>query len=155
MHRLRVSRHGQRVRELVLHGECSVGRHPENLLYLAEGSVSSYHAKIEVRHGGCVLQDLGSSNGTLVDGQRLDAHDRVMLEGGEKIGIGPFKLEYVAPQVAHHAEDFASTAWSDREESILAEPTTPGQQSAPDWLNVTALLAVIAALAVVVFAEIL
>jgi len=49
----------------------NIGRADYNDLVLADESVSSQHAKLTRREGVWVLSDLGSTNGTMVDGERL------------------------------------------------------------------------------------
>lgn len=48
-----------------------VGRHPSNEASLLLESVSRFHAQIELLEAGWVLSDLGSSNGTFLNGERL------------------------------------------------------------------------------------
>ena len=63
------SEHGPR--EVVVHeGEFLVGRSPENHLVLNVGSISKVHARIEARPDGLCVHDLGSTNGTYVNGLR-------------------------------------------------------------------------------------
>lgn len=50
----------------------TIGRSDGNDLCLAEGSVSSRHCRIDVAGGELRVEDLGSTNGTYVDGRRLD-----------------------------------------------------------------------------------
>ena len=66
-----------------------LGRHPlSDVRFDAERDldVSSRHAAIITRTDGYVLQDLGSKNGTYVNGQRIEG-DRV-LRDGDVIGFG-------------------------------------------------------------------
>ncbi|MCE9636088.1 MAG: FHA domain-containing protein [Planctomycetes bacterium] len=49
----------------------TIGRSGGNLLPLRDEKVSSHHARVEASHGGIVITDLGSKNGTFVGGQAL------------------------------------------------------------------------------------
>ncbi|MFH1464901.1 MAG: FHA domain-containing protein [Pseudomonadota bacterium] len=49
----------------------SIGRHPFNDLVIEDDLVSSRHAVIEWQRGRCLVRDLGSSNGTTVNGRRI------------------------------------------------------------------------------------
>ncbi|MEK6321721.1 MAG: trypsin-like peptidase domain-containing protein [Acidobacteriota bacterium] len=51
----------------------SVGRAPDNMLSLGDGArrVSSHHAEVIERAGQYLLRDLGSTNGTLINGRRV------------------------------------------------------------------------------------
>jgi two-component system response regulator AtoC len=68
-----------------------IGRGSANEIVIADDSVSRTHALI---HGGDppVLEELGSRNGTRVDGRLLAAGERVPLHGGMAIQIGPATL---------------------------------------------------------------
>src|SRR5712692_565764 len=51
----------------------SIGRAPDNMLSLGESArrVSSHHAEIIRRGDGYLLRDLGSTNGTMINGRRV------------------------------------------------------------------------------------
>ena len=55
----------------------TIGRKPENSLSLSDSTVSSSHAVIDQVAGFLFLRDLGSTNGTFVNGRRLEAPQRV------------------------------------------------------------------------------
>ncbi|MEN6480355.1 MAG: protein kinase [Anaerolineales bacterium] len=56
--------------------------------------VSRNHALIEVVPGGHTLTDLGSANGTLVNGVRLQPQRPVLLRDGDRIVMGKLGLQY-------------------------------------------------------------
>jgi pSer/pThr/pTyr-binding forkhead associated (FHA) protein len=56
-------------------------------------AVSRRHADVTVEHGAFVLRDLGSSNGTVVDGQAIEAP--VRIEIGQPFLIGRTLLRIV------------------------------------------------------------
>jgi hypothetical protein len=64
----------------------NIGRADYNDLVLPEPSVSSSHAKLQRREGIWVLSDLGSTNGTFVDGERVT--DETPLGPGATIRFG-------------------------------------------------------------------
>ena len=65
-----------------------IGRDPGSDLVLDDAGVSRQHAVLERQpNGSIVLRDLGSSNGTHVNGHRIDPNG-VLLVGGEEIRIG-------------------------------------------------------------------
>jgi hypothetical protein len=91
-----------------------VGRAPENGVQLAEMSVSRNHATILVDHDGLVwLTDLGSTNGSFLNGKRLAKHQPVGLRDGDRIGFGPaVVVKFVRPDPVdegHHREMFERT----------------------------------------------
>jgi pSer/pThr/pTyr-binding forkhead associated (FHA) protein len=61
---------------------------------LDDDEVSRYHAIVRVRDGGADIADLGSTNGTFVDGRRLTG--RVGLVNGSLIRVGQTELRVVA-----------------------------------------------------------
>lgn len=78
------------LRELALGGSLSVGRTPENDLVLPSPSISKAHARLMVKRGECFLVDLGSTNGTFLNGARIKETRRVGEE--DEISIGEFSL---------------------------------------------------------------
>jgi len=71
----------------------SIGRGQENQVALDEDEfASSAHARIEPRHDGAWLVDRGSTNGTFVNGIRVDSPHR--LEAGDLVRIGETQLRY-------------------------------------------------------------
>ena len=70
----------------------TIGRLADNDIIITDDSfVSSHHARIEVRPEGVWIVDLQSTNGTLVNGQRL-ANER-SLRKGDRIQVGSTVLE--------------------------------------------------------------
>src|SRR3954454_52836 len=66
--------------------EFTIGREAGVDLEIADGKASRRHAALRVLPDGrATLYDLGSSNGTFVNGQRVQS---VLLSGGEQIQIG-------------------------------------------------------------------
>jgi serine/threonine-protein kinase len=71
---------------LQLTGEVEIGRDPSAGLQLADKLVSRHHARISVDAGGAVIEDLGSSNGTLVNDEEISAPTRIAA--GDRLLIG-------------------------------------------------------------------
>ncbi len=76
-------------------GENLVGRGPECVLSIPSGLVSRQHARIDVDGERVTLRDLGSKNGTLVGGRRVEGE--VPLADGDEVRIGPALLVLCAP----------------------------------------------------------
>ena len=68
-----------------------IGRSPDLELVIADDFVSTSHAQIVPAPGGPVLEDLASTNGTLVNGSRV--RGPVRLATGDLIEIGTVKLK--------------------------------------------------------------
>lgn len=70
-----------------------IGRVGGNKIILDHGSVSRMHCSVALRaNGEVVVADLGSSNGTFVNGQLLGASEARVVNEGDVIGVGDFKL---------------------------------------------------------------
>jgi DNA-binding winged helix-turn-helix (wHTH) protein len=76
-------------------GENVVGRDPACTLPIPSGLVSRRHACIVVTAARAILRDLGSKNGTLLGGRRVEGG--LPLTDGDEIRIGPALLVFCAP----------------------------------------------------------
>ncbi len=71
-----------------------LGRAPENDVRLESSTVSRFHARIFSDEAGSRVIDLGSGNGTRVDGVELEVKVEQPLGDGALIEIGPFALRF-------------------------------------------------------------
>jgi len=69
----------------------TIGRLPESDVVVDDAGASRQHARIRRTDAGFVLTDLGSTNGTMVNGELIQEH---MLEHGDRITIGETELEF-------------------------------------------------------------
>ena len=99
----------------LLSGIMTMGRQPGNELVLDSPQVSRKHAQIEVSGREVKITDLGSANGTRVDGEIIGQQLSFSLSKGSIIRIGPFEL------VLEITEEAPLLIASDRE----IEPLTP------------------------------
>jgi DNA-binding winged helix-turn-helix (wHTH) protein len=67
-------------------GENVVGRDPARAAVVDEPDVSRYHARIVIAGDSVTIEDLGSKNGTFVDGARI--REKTNLAPGSEIGLG-------------------------------------------------------------------
>jgi len=72
--------------------ETSIGRKPENAIHIDNLAVSGHHARVLKIGSKVILEDLGSTNGTLVDNKQITKH---ILKHGDSILIGKHTLTYV------------------------------------------------------------
>lgn len=79
--------------EFSVGGEMSLGRDPANGIVLGDPSVSGAHATLARVRDGWRLTDLGSTNGTLLNGRRVDGRG-VLLRGGERVSLGAVVLRF-------------------------------------------------------------
>ena len=75
----------------------TIGRTPDNHLVLADPKVSSHHAEIRLHGQDYALVDLGSTNGTFVNEQRLDAQAPRLLHTADIVHIGDTHFTYEVP----------------------------------------------------------
>lgn len=76
----------------LLQGENLLGRGAEVRVAIDLGRVSRKHARIMVEGDKAAIEDLSSKNGTFLRGRRLA--DRVDLQDGDEIGVGPAVLVF-------------------------------------------------------------
>jgi len=84
----------------VTQGTITVGRRTTNTIVLAQDPyISGAHAEITTDNTGTYLTDLGSTNGTQVNGQKLTPNERQLLLSGDEIQIGQttYQFEHVEP----------------------------------------------------------
>lgn len=108
MPRLRITLGGAVDREIDVDRELVVGRKEPADVVIADGEVSSRHASLRPDGDGVVVRDLGSTNGTRIDGgEPLEAQRDVPLARGQKVLIGPAILEIVSSQALGRDSGFA------------------------------------------------
>lgn len=67
-------------------GPQTIGRIPGNQIVIADPTISKQHARITVQPSGVFIQDLGSSNGTFVNGRRITIPTQI--KPGETVQVG-------------------------------------------------------------------
>ncbi len=72
--------------------QITIGRRKENLLVLEDKEVSGRHALIEKTLEGWVVVDRGSTNGTLVNGERIAPEVPFTLRNDTRVTIGPYTI---------------------------------------------------------------
>ena len=83
--------------------QITIGRLPENDVVIDNLSVSRKHAVIHCVRSGYVVRDLGSKNGTLLNGEKVESGE---LHGGDTISIGKYEIAF---QVTTGEEECADT----------------------------------------------
>lgn len=79
---------------VVLADGLTLGRGEDNTLVVRDARASRRHAAIRAEGGGWAVQDAGSSNGTYLDGVRVE---RGRLERGQTVTIGDTSFKVVEP----------------------------------------------------------
>ena len=79
----------------------TVGRVPDSVLQIDDISVSSRHAELALADGGdYILRDVGSTNGTMLNGRDVVANEEHKLQDGDKITFGKIETSYVSENPA-------------------------------------------------------
>lgn len=101
--------------------QMSIGRDSTNEIVINDAEISRRHARLTFQGGKYVLEDLGSTNGTFVNGQRL-AGPRV-LKAGEVVSFG----EQIVLVFEASTFDPAATVASPRASAVpsASRPVTP------------------------------
>ena len=95
-------------------GENRVGSLESNEIFLPRRGVSRHHARVRLEGGKLQVEDLGSKNGTYVDGERVE---KALVTAGSEVRFGPVELYF---QVFHR---------DDAELAIAFDPPLSDQTS--------------------------
>jgi pSer/pThr/pTyr-binding forkhead associated (FHA) protein len=109
-------------------GVTTAGRHDDCQLRIKSSEVSRRHCQFFEKNGLLLVKDLGSSNGTMLNGKKIEGQR--VLEPGDELTIGPVKLrvEKLGQPVA--AKVAPATASSKPGDTAVPIPTvTPGAAS--------------------------
>jgi pSer/pThr/pTyr-binding forkhead associated (FHA) protein len=139
--KLILSMDGLVLKEIALTKErTTIGRKPHNDIQIDNLAVSGEHAVIVTILNDSFLEDLGSTNGTLVNGQPIKKH---FLQTNDVVELGKYKLKYIneQSQKAVAPQDFEKTmvlrpgavpkADAPKPSTSQAVPTTGASQPTP------------------------
>jgi hypothetical protein len=90
----------------------TIGRLPANDLTLDSNTISRYHLRIDWDGAEARVTDLGTRNGTLLQGARLDPQVAHVWPAGHYVQIGPFLLRIVTDLPASAAAPLPPTGFS-------------------------------------------
>jgi predicted component of type VI protein secretion system len=106
-------------------GVTTIGRHDDCQLRIKSSQVSRRHCEVFEKKGHLLVKDLGSSNGTLVNGERVQGQR--VLEAGDELTIGPIML-----RVSRTGEPVASKPLSSPGDTAVSPPVTVAPAGDPD-----------------------
>jgi pSer/pThr/pTyr-binding forkhead associated (FHA) protein len=113
------------------HGEITLGRTADNDVQMEDDTVSAHHAKIVTVFNASHVEDLGSTNGTFVNGRRVNEHT---LHSGDIITAGGYQIvfysDHGAPKKAPEKTVMMSSARL--EAMIAASDKNKGQEARPE-----------------------
>ncbi len=122
MPKLELSLDGVVLREVALSKErTTIGRRSHNDVVIDNLAVSGEHAVIFTSGADTYLEDLGSTNGTTINGQPIKKH---RLQNGDVIEVGKYRLRYLAEGAAPDGEVDIDTSQPLRREFYGPGPAT-------------------------------
>lgn len=74
----------------------TIGRKTGNDLHFNRPEISGTHAAFLLENDDFFVSDLGSTNGTMMNGAKLLPHQKYALQNGDVISIAPFQIQFVA-----------------------------------------------------------
>lgn len=78
-----------------LYSSMTIGRHSECDISVPTDEVSRKHAKLQVMPDGIMVEDLGSANGTFINGKRLQRAE--MLKAGDELRLDTIRFMLMSP----------------------------------------------------------
>ncbi len=133
----------------------TVGRLPDNTLQIDDGSVSSHHAEVVFEGDKYHLHDLGSTNGTFVNGEQITD---VILNHGDEIRFGQIGSVFVGEEADGESQPLPETAVATAEVAMQSARPAAFVSTSPVPKNVkkkdpmAGVLYALAAVAILAFA---
>ena len=75
----------------------TIGRVNGNDMIMPDYAISKRHAILEIKRGDYTIRDCGSTNGTMVNGKRLDKKP-VYLRNGDVVGFARYEFTFLYPE---------------------------------------------------------
>ncbi len=91
--RIEIRRPGTPAERLIVEDGCVFGRARDCAVPFADGAVSKWHARLSFDGSVAIVEDLGSTNGTFVNGQRIETPTH--LRRGDRIGLGTNQIVFL------------------------------------------------------------
>ncbi len=83
----------------------TIGRASDNTLPINDASISSHHAQLSPGEEGYILSDLGSTNGTRLNGAPVNPDEQHVLSPGDKMSFGNIQAIYDPENAAEEEQD--------------------------------------------------
>jgi pSer/pThr/pTyr-binding forkhead associated (FHA) protein len=97
--------------------EVTVGRGADAAVRIDNPAVSRHHVRLKMHDGCSQLEDLGSMNGTFVNGEKIAGS--VAVGAGDRIGVGKFQLV----QVDEPKQEAPGPASANFESTVMVRPS--------------------------------
>ncbi|MDZ4878455.1 MAG: hypothetical protein CLLPBCKN_007890 [Chroococcidiopsis cubana SAG 39.79] len=99
--------------------ECSIGRSSSASLVLDSADVSRLHGKFLQQGGNHYFIDIGSRNGSIINGKLADVNQKYLLKPGDILRIGEFVL--ILEEVDVIRQDLAETVFSHAHDVAISD----------------------------------
>ena len=86
--------------------EVTIGRSTDNSICLPDKAVSRNHARVSYQEGAWTVEDLGSANGIIFNGERVE---KVVLSSGDIFKIGNFTFRFEEKDIPEARDQFFET----------------------------------------------
>ncbi len=105
--------HGEKTSEKVYEqSTLIIGRSTDSHIGISDPGVSRNHLEISLKHGRVWLTDMGSANGSFVNGQKIDSKTKVAYHDGEFIHVGSQRVK-ISISIVEKAFDIKDISTSD------------------------------------------
>ncbi len=126
---------GKKLEYVVNTPKVTIGRAPENDLVIDHPSVSRRHAQLSVKTGELLIEDLGSSNGTFLDGVRLQVGAPRALPASAALRLGEVRVAAIVP--GGDVSPAASAPTLKTSAPVLAIPARPAPEDVKKrWMRI-------------------
>ena len=110
----------------------SIGRSVDNLLQIEDASVSSHHAQlVSGENGDYILEDLGSTNGTRLNGKTIKEGESHKLHNGDKVRFGSIETIYGSENAAGDREEMPEAKENEGKPAARSVKPTNFQNASP------------------------
>jgi len=89
-----------------LRGKTWIGRSPDNAINLEDPLVSRHHARVNCQNGIWLVEDLGSANGIISEGNRVD---KMVLTSGDVFQIGETTFRFIEKEIQKGSDQLFQT----------------------------------------------
>lgn len=110
--------------------QITFGRSPDNTLVIEDASVSSHHGTLTLKDGDYVLRDIGSTNGSRLNGKDLATDTDYHLQDGDFIRLGKVEASYESENKAE-ARPMPEAASADLTPASSSSAPTNFQNASP------------------------
>ena len=110
----------------------SIGRVTDNLIQIEDASVSSHHAQLVFAEtGDYILEDLGSTNGTRLNGKVIKEGEQHKLQNADKVRFGSIEAVYASENAAEAREEMPEAREHEGKPAAKSVKPTNFQNASP------------------------